>query len=135
MNVKKIIYLIGGFVGLGLGAVGAVVIFLPAFPFLMLAAYCFARSSDRLNDWFRGTKLYKDNLESFVQGRGMTNKAKIRIILIVTLTMSIGFAMMSKVPVGRMVLAVVWIFHIVYFIFGIKTMPKEEVAIESNGRE
>lgn len=40
-----------GCIGLGLGAVGAAVPLLPAFPFLMLAAFCFARSSRRLNDW------------------------------------------------------------------------------------
>ena len=49
-----------------LGAVGAVLPLLPAFPFLMLAAFCFARSSEKLNNWFIHTKLHKNNLESFV---------------------------------------------------------------------
>ena len=48
----KLFYVILGCIGLGLGAVGAAVPLLPAFPFLMLAAFCFARSSRRLNDWF-----------------------------------------------------------------------------------
>ena len=41
----KLFYVILGCIGLGLGAVGAAVPLLPAFPFLMLAAFCFARSS------------------------------------------------------------------------------------------
>ena len=61
---------------MGLGAVGAVLPLLPAFPFLLLAAFCFARSSERLDGWFKGTKLYKENQESFVQGNGMTKKTK-----------------------------------------------------------
>ena len=52
--MKKLLYLAGGFIGLGLGALGAALPLLPAFPFLLLAAYCFARSSERLHRWFVG---------------------------------------------------------------------------------
>lgn len=126
MNVKKILYVILGCVGVGLGAVGAVLPLLPSFPFLLLAAFCFARSSERLHNWFISTKLYKKNLESYVQGRGMTKATKIRIMVTVTILMSIGFVMMHAVPVGRIVLACVWLFHIVYFVFGVKTLAEEE---------
>lgn len=130
MNIKKIVYIVVGCIGVGLGAIGAVVPMIPAFPFLLLAAYCFGRSSEKLNNWFINTKLYKDNLESYVAGKGMTWKTKIRIMITITLLMSIGFIMMSKVPVGRIVLACVWLFHIIYFIFGIKTL--EEVRVETD---
>ena len=123
MNLKKTIYILLGCIGLGIGAVGAVVPLLPAFPFPLLAAFCFARSSEKLHRWFISTKLYKDNLESYVAGKGMTKKTKVRIMITVTALMSIGFVMMHAVPVGRIVLACVWIFHIVYFLFGVKTIP------------
>lgn len=125
MKVKKYVYIAVGCVGVVLGAIGSVVPLLPAFPFLLLAAICFGKSSERLHNWFVGTKLYKNNLESYVQGRGMTWRTKIRIMIIVTLTMSVGFIMMSRVPVGRIVLACVWLFHIFYFCFGIKTLEEE----------
>ena len=124
--MKKLLYLAGGFIGLGLGALGAALPLLPAFPFLLLAAYCFARSSERLHRWFVGTRLYKENLESFVAGRGMTRRTKLRIMTLVTLTMAIGFAMMGRVPVGRVILGIVWIGHILYFVFGIRTLPEQE---------
>ncbi|MBQ8622619.1 MAG: YbaN family protein [Oscillospiraceae bacterium] len=123
MNLKKILYVILGCIGLGIGAVGAVVPMLPAFPFLLLAAFCFARSSEKLHTWFVGTRLYKDNLEDYLAGKGMTKKTKVRIMVTVTLLMSIGFIMMHAVPVGRIVLACVWAFHILYFLFGVKTIP------------
>lgn len=125
MNIKKILYILLGCIGLGIGAVGAVVPMLPAFPFLLLAAWCFAKSSEKLHTWFVGTRLYKDNLEDYVAGRGMTKKTKVHIMITVTLLMSIGFMMMHAVPVGRIVLACVWVFHIVYFIFGVKTIASE----------
>lgn len=131
--MKRILYIILGCVGVGLGAVGAVVPMLPAFPFLMLAAFCFARSSEKLDRWFKGTKLYQDNLADYVAGRGMTVKTKVRIMITVTALMSIGFIMMGLkgIVTGCIVLGCVWAFHIVYFIWGVKTIPatKEPVAI------
>ena len=128
MKIKKVLYILLGCVSLGIGAVGAVLPLLPAFPFLLLATFCFARRSQKLHNWFVGTKLYKDNLESYVAGKGMTKKTKIRIMVTVTLLMSIGFVMMHAVTVGRIVLACVWVFHLVYFLFGVKTIPAEEPA-------
>lgn len=52
--MKKVLYIAVGCLGLALGAVGAVLPLLPAFPFLLLAAVCFGRSSQCLSDWFVG---------------------------------------------------------------------------------
>ena len=127
-TMKNILYIILGCIGVGMGALGAVLPMLPAFPFLMLAAFCFARSSRKLDRWFRNTRLYRDNLADFATGRGMTRKAKVRIMVTVTLLMSIGFVMMGLkgIVTGCMVLGFVWLFHILYFIFGIKTIPATE---------
>ncbi len=127
MKLKKILLVILGCVGLALGAVGAVLPLLPAFPFLLLAAFCFAKSSERLHNWFTGTKLYKNNLESYVKGQGMTRKTKIRIMITVTLLMSFGFIMMmlKQLFIPCAILAGVWVFHIVYFIFGVKTIKPQ----------
>lgn len=125
MKLKKILYVIVGCMAVGLGAVGAVLPLLPSFPFLLLAAFCFAKSSERLHKWFTNTKLYKNNLESYVKGQGMTRKTKIRIMVTVTLLMSVGFIMMDQVPVGRIVLACVWVFHILYFCFRVKTIKPD----------
>ena len=68
-----------------------------------------------------------DNLEDFVAGRGMTVKTKIRIMVTVSLLMSIGFIMMGAngiVP-RCIVQGCVWAFHIIYFCFGVKTIPAE----------
>ena len=131
--MKKVLYIILGCIGVGLGAVGAVVPMLPAFPFLMLATFCFTRSSEKLDRWFKGTKLYQDNLADYVAGRGMTVKTKVRIMITVTALMSIGFIMMGLkgIVTGCIVLVCVWAFHIIYFIWGVKTIPaaKEPVAI------
>ena len=127
MKLKKIIYITLGCIGLALGAVGAVLPLLPAFPFLLLAAVCFAKSSQKLHNWFLSTKLYQNNLATFVKGQGMTWKTKIRIMVTVTLLMAIGFFMMGRkgIVAGCIVLGFVWLFHILYFCFGVKTISQK----------
>ena len=119
-RMKKILYMIVGCVSIILGIVGVVLPILPTVPFVLLAAFCFARSSERLDGWFKNTKLYKENNIK----NGMTKQAKIRIMCSVTLLMSIGFIMMGLrgIVVGNVVLLIVWIFHMVYFTFGVKTV-------------
>ena len=131
MKLKKILYTVLGCIGVGLGAVGAALPLIPSVPFLLLAAFCFAKSSERLHTWFTGTKLYQNNLESYVEGKGMTRKTKIKIMVTVTILMSIGFVMMHAVPIGRIVLGCVWVFHVLYFVFGIKTLRAEDVSSKS----
>ena len=123
MKIKRLLWIILGFIGLGIGAVGVVLPMLPAFPFLLLAAFCFGKSSERLHKWFIGTKLYKNNLESYVKGQGMTLYTKIKVMVTVTLLMAFGFFMMFRkdLYIPCAILGGVWLFHIVYFIWGIKT--------------
>lgn len=130
MKLKKILYMILGCIGVGLGALGAVLPLLPAFPFLLLAAFCFARSSEKLHNWFIGTKLYKNNLESYVKGKGMTWKTKIKVMITVTIMMLVSFIMMHQVPIGRIVLGCVWVFHILYFVFRVKTIQVDNLIVE-----
>ena len=133
MKLKKIIYITLGCIGLALGAVGAVLPLLPAFPFLLLAAVCFAKSSQKLHNWFLSTKLYQNNLATFVKGQGMTWKTKIRIMVTVTVLMTIGFFVMNQIVVGQIVLGCVWLFHIFYFIFGVKTFKRRRLPKNKRG--
>ncbi len=125
MSIGRIVFLVIGCIGLILGAIGAVVPLLPSFPFLLIAAIGFGKSSERLDRWFKGTNLYKKNLESYVKGQGMTRSTKIRIVVAVTVLMTIGFLMMMSVPVGQAILFCVWVIHIVYFVFIVKTKNNE----------
>ncbi|MDE8707276.1 YbaN family protein, partial [[Ruminococcus] torques] len=100
--------------------------------FLIFAAFCFARSSKKLDKWFKGTKLYKNNLETYAKGQGMTSKTKVRIMITVTFLMSFGFFIMFRkyLYIPCSILFGVWLFHILYFSFGVKRyIPKENEGI------
>ena len=120
-KVRHALWAVGGFLCFALGMVGVVLPILPTTPFILVAAFCFARSSTRLNSWFKGTRVYKQVLEGYVTKRSMTLRAKLTILVPVTVLLAIGFALMGRVPVGRLILAAVWIGHIIYFGFVVKT--------------
>ena len=124
MSLRKAIYIILGCIGLILGAVGVIVPMLPAFPFLLLAAFSFARGSERLHSWFISTRLYKNNLETYVRGQGMSRRTKHRIIASVTVLILISMSILAICELYWVwsILIAVWAFHILYFVFGVKTL-------------
>ena len=124
MRIKQIVYASIGFLTLLLGAIGVLLPILPTTPFLLVSAFCFAKSSQRLDDWFKGTKLYKNNLESYVRDKTMSRRVKVKIMLMVTAIMLIAFIAMDEVVIGRIAISIVWIFHVIYFTFFIKTSEK-----------
>lgn len=131
MKIKKIIFIVLGCITLGLGCVGIVLPILPTVPFFLATVFFFANSSQKLHDWFVGTKMYKKHLESFVKKEGMLVQTKAAIIISVTILMAIGFILMGKVPVGRIILAIVWVCHIIYFVFGVKTIHKPKADTDN----
>lgn len=126
MKISKVIFITVGCICLALGTVGIILPILPTVPFFMATAFCFAKSSERLHSWFVSSNMYKKHLQSFVEKRGMLMKTKLTILTTVTLLMGFGFVMMSRVPEARVILAVVWVCHVVYFVFGVKTIREEE---------
>ena len=127
MRIKKMIFMICGCVCITLGYIGVLLPILPTVPFFLAALFFFVNSSERLHTWFINTNLYKRHLESFVQKKAMKASSKAMILTSVSVVMAIGFFMMRNLFVPRIILGIVWIAHVVYFIFGVKTLHEETV--------
>ena len=127
MTPKKILLMAAGFVCLGIGAVGTVLPVLPGVPLLLVAAFCFARASDRVHAWFARTKLYQDHVATYMRRGGLTRKAKLRIAGLVTVIMLLSGALVLRgIVVAQIAFALVWAAMVVCFVFVIKTVPEEE---------
>lgn len=114
-----------GFIAVGLGAIGVALPILPTTPFFLLAAALFAKGSERFHRWFTGTRLYKKYIETTIKQKVMTRKAKRNVLLTVTTFLLIGF-IMSPVWYAKVLIGVIWIFHIYFFVFRIKTITDTE---------
>jgi len=83
-----------GCIAVGLGLLGIPLPVLPTTPFLLLAAWCFGRSSERLLKWLLTNRLFGDYLRNYVHNRGIPKRVKgyILITLWGTISLSAFFA-------------------------------------------
>ena len=121
-NPLRIIWLLAGFLAMGIGAVGVALPVLPTTPFLLLASFCLAKGSDRFHRWFTGTKLYKRHLESFVKNRSMTLKTKFSLLIPASCMLVLALLAMPNIY-GRIFIVFLIVFKYVYFFTRIKTVP------------
>jgi uncharacterized protein len=120
-KIVKLLYIIIGFIALGLGVLGLILPVLPTTPLLLLASYCFVKGSERFEIWFKGTTLYKRHLETFVKERSMTLKQKLTILLFADVMIAIPFFILDSLMV-RVMLVLIVIYKYYYFIYKIKTV-------------
>lgn len=131
MNPIKIICIVMGFIFFGLAAVGAFFPVLPTTPFLLLAAFFFARGSDRFNTWFKNTKLYQDYAESYLKHQTMTLKTKIFLCALAISMMTVSIILVDVIWV-RLFMVTMIIFMLWFFKFRIRTVsPEEDAAIKA----
>lgn len=122
----RYIYLMIGMISFGLGFIGIVLPILPTTPFLLLAGFCFARSSKRVHNWFVSTKAYQRHLEPFVQKRAMTLKTKICILSLASFMLAFPL-FLTDLWWLRVFIIGLYIFKYYYFLFKIKTIKLEHM--------
>ncbi len=76
MQIKQIIFNILGFFFVGLGVIGIFVPLLPTTVFLIIAAYFFAKSSEKYYNWLITNKYFGKFIKDYREGKGVPLKAK-----------------------------------------------------------
>ncbi|MBC8580724.1 YbaN family protein [Zhenhengia yiwuensis] len=122
-GIKKIAYTTIGFISLILGVIGVILPILPTTPFLLLTSFCFLRSSERINEWFKGTKIYKKHLQDFIEEKAMTMKQKIIILAFSESLILIPCILVDNLMM-RMTLVTIMILKLYYFMFRIRTIKE-----------
>jgi uncharacterized protein len=76
-RVIRVLLMAAGTVCLCLGAIGIFLPILPTTPFLLLAAACYMRSSERLHKWLINNRWFGEYIKNYQAGRGIPKKTKI----------------------------------------------------------
>jgi uncharacterized membrane protein YbaN (DUF454 family) len=85
------IWFVCGIICTGLGIAGYILPVMPGTTFILIALFCFARSSERWHNWLLENKYFGQTIKDFKAGKGMSLKAKISAIICIVL--SIGISM------------------------------------------
>lgn len=127
-KIVRILLIITGFVSFGIGVAGVILPVLPGGPFFIFAAYCFGKSSERIENRFKSTTFYKDYVIRIKENTGMTRREKIRINLIAD-----AFIIFSVIYVDiifvKVIIIILGLIKHYYFIKVIPTLTLEEAKL------
>ncbi len=90
------VWLLAGFASLALGIVGVVLPVLPTTPFVLLAAFCFARSSPRLHSWLAHHRVFGPMIENWARHGAIPRRAK-RLALVM-MAAAFGLSLWLRLP-------------------------------------
>jgi len=103
-TAKRRLLIGAGTLSTGLGIIGVFIPILPTTPFLLLAAACYMRSSERFYQWLINNRIFGAYVRNYIEGRGMPVRMKIFIILLLWLTIGLSVTFGVQNIVIRIVL-------------------------------
>jgi uncharacterized membrane protein YbaN (DUF454 family) len=127
---KKVLLVVAGVTSVILGTVGIVVPLLPTTPFLLLAAACFVRSSDRLHQWLINHRLFGSYIRNYREHHAVTWQTKVFTLLL--LWVAVGYSGLAIVNSGivRAILLVIAVAVTVH-VLSLSTLAKAKDTTRS----
>lgn len=104
MMLKRGLFLLAGLCSLGLGILGIVLPILPTVPFILLAAYCFARSSNRLHRWLMQHPWFAEPLKNWQEKKAIRKDLKRKAYMVSSLSFIVSIAIVPLIWVKVMLL-------------------------------
>ena len=121
--MKSILALLG-LISLGLGIVGAFLPLLPTVPFVLLSAFLFARSSDRLHNWLITHKIFGQLIRDYHEERGITIQGKVAAISMMWISNIISIAFIINNILWLQILMSIVTLSVTIYILQYKTKRK-----------
>lgn len=116
-----------GSLSVGLGVVGIVVPILPTTPFLILAAICYARSSNRCHQWLVSNRVFGRHLRDYLEGRGVSWRVRAGVLVVLWTVITLTALLVIEPLIVRVLLFVVAAAvtaHVVSLGGGLRLMPR-----------
>ena len=121
--MKSILALLG-LISLGLGIVGAFLPLLPTVPFVLLSAFLFARSSDKLHNWLITHKIFGQLIRDYHEERGITIQGKVAAISMMWISNIISIAFIINNILWLQILMSIVTLSVTIYILQYKTKRK-----------
>ncbi len=115
MNPMRYVWMLAGVLALGLGVLGAALPFLPTVPLVLLAAFCFARSSPRLHDWLITHKRFGPMIKDWQERGAISRRAK--YLATVSIAAAFGLSLWMRLPLFALGLQALVLIGVLVFIW------------------
>ena len=123
VNWLKPLLIVAGSVFVGLGVLGIFLPVLPTTPFLLLAAACYARSSQRFYCWLLNNRWFGTYIDNYRRKKGMPLKVKLLTVSLMWLTLIISLVFAVSSLVLRLIL-IILVLGVSIHILRIKTLKQ-----------
>ncbi|MFC1981630.1 YbaN family protein [Chloroflexota bacterium] len=123
---KRRLFIIAGTITLTIGIIGIIVPVLPTTPFLLLAAICYMRGSQRLYNALLYNRFIGTNIKNYLEGRGMSLKIKIWTLILLWVAIACTAILVTDSFIIRIILVVVLI-GVTIHILTVKTAKKNRI--------
>lgn len=118
--MKKIIYMILGFLCLALGVIGIILPILPTTPLLLLCAFFFVRSSNKLYQWLLNNKLLGHYIYNYINYKAIPKRAKISAFILLWTGIILSTILIDKMIVYIILPSIALLVSI--YIYRLKTL-------------
>ncbi|HJS51829.1 MAG TPA: YbaN family protein [Pyrinomonadaceae bacterium] len=139
MDIRKIVLIFTGTVFVALGVLGIFLPLLPTTVFLLLAAYCYSRSSERFHNWLLNNRLTGGYVKNYKSGRGISMRQKVTTLVFLWASIGLSIWLLSTAFWATLLLLAVAV-GVTTHILWIKTYrpemasPPEQIELSSTNR-
>ena len=121
---KRVFLIVIGSIALVLGSIGVIVPLLPTTPFLLVASWCYLRSSERLYRWLLTRKFFRRHINKIIEDKGLTLRSKAMILGAVWAMLLILIIFVFDSLTMRFVAFALGTVKTLFFIFILKTTDR-----------
>lgn len=124
-RLKRMLYLAGGIIALGLGIIGLVVPGLPTTPLVLLAAALLAKSNESLYNWLLNNKILGPRIRNYQRRKGVTMKGKYRIVALMLTMVLVSSFVIIQIPAVRLIVLTAGAIGTIVVLFVVPTAKNE----------
>ena len=105
-KIKRRLLITAGTLSLAIGIVGIFLPVLPTTPFLLIAAACYLRSSERFYNWLMNSRWLGNYIRNYVEGKGLPVKVKLGIIILLWATIGVSIWLTDSLILAAVLLII-----------------------------